>query len=139
MCTITLLEPRPYHALRQDVNFHSVSRLGEVLAFAFHEPASQIPRTGMRKAIFIATVWCFRPRITSKSRFTHFSIDGRSRWRVTFASTFVAANETECNMHKFIAYYRVSTKRQGQSGLGLDAQRQAVATHLASVQGQLVA
>lgn len=40
---------------------------------------------------------------------------------------------------KFIAYYRVSTKRQGLSGLGLDAQRESVATYLTSVHGRLVA
>ena len=34
-------------------------------------------------------------------------------------------------MPDFVAYYRVSTDRQGSSGLGLDAQRQAVASHIA--------
>lgn len=38
----------------------------------------------------------------------------------------------------FIAYYRVSTKRQGRSGLGLEAQREAVAGHLAAHPGRLV-
>jgi DNA invertase Pin-like site-specific DNA recombinase len=39
---------------------------------------------------------------------------------------------------KFIAYYRVSTDRQGRSGLGLDAQRHAVTQHLAGGDWQLI-
>jgi DNA invertase Pin-like site-specific DNA recombinase len=39
----------------------------------------------------------------------------------------------------FVAYYRVSTDRQGRSGLGLDAQREAVARYLAGVGGTLIA
>lgn len=40
---------------------------------------------------------------------------------------------------KFIAYYRVSTARQGRSGLGLEAQRESVMAFLNGGQWQLVA
>src|SRR5262245_7338867 len=41
-------------------------------------------------------------------------------------------------MTRFVAYYRVSTDKQGKSGLGLDAQRQAVAGFAAG-RGAIVA
>lgn len=40
---------------------------------------------------------------------------------------------------RYIAYYRVSTVRQGMSGLGLDAQRTATLTFLKSTEVELVA
>ena len=40
-------------------------------------------------------------------------------------------------MREFIAYYRVSTDRQGANGLGLAAQREAVARFIGS--GELIA
>ena len=39
---------------------------------------------------------------------------------------------------RFVSYLRVSTDQQGRSGLGLEAQREAVAQHVAGVGGRIV-
>jgi len=39
----------------------------------------------------------------------------------------------------FVAYYRVSTAKQGQSGLGLEAQREAVERYVRAVGGMVLA
>lgn len=49
-----------------------------------------------------------------------------------------AASGEPSGPRAFIAYYRVSTAQQGSSGLGLEAQRDAVARHIASTGGRLV-
>ncbi len=41
-------------------------------------------------------------------------------------------------MVKLVAYYRVSTARQGRSGLGLDAQRTAVRQYAKAVDGEVI-
>ena len=41
-------------------------------------------------------------------------------------------------MKKYVAYYRVSTAKQGRSGLGLEAQENTTTSYLDSVKGELV-
>jgi len=50
-----------------------------------------------------------------------------------------AARKAAGNAALYVAYFRVSTKKQGRSGLGLDAQRESVTVYLAGVKGKLIA
>jgi len=61
---------------------------------------------------------------------------------VTFAASNVATNETRQKMtpriDKYVGYYRVSTQKQGLSGLGLAAQQTTVTSYVATMHGKLV-
>ena len=46
---------------------------------------------------------------------------------------------TAQNAPRYVAYYRVSTQKQGRSGLGLEAQKEAVAQHVRRDGGKVVA
>ena len=46
---------------------------------------------------------------------------------------------TAQNAPRYVAYYRVSTQKQGKSGLGLEAQKEAVAQHVRRDGGKVVA
>jgi DNA invertase Pin-like site-specific DNA recombinase len=57
---------------------------------------------------------------------------------MTIHATTSRGEITMKNAAKFVAYYRVSSKKQGRSGLGLDAQRDAAAGHAARDGGRIV-
>jgi DNA invertase Pin-like site-specific DNA recombinase len=64
---------------------------------------------------------------------SHEQIDNRIREMARKISGLEYADR------RYIAYYRVSTLQQGASGLGLEAQREAVGRYVFSVAGEIIA
>lgn len=63
----------------------------------------------------------------------------RAAARLSPALDALTAAAAAAPPRRFVAYLRISTEGQGRSGLGLEAQRQAVATYLAQSGGELLA
>jgi DNA invertase Pin-like site-specific DNA recombinase len=58
---------------------------------------------------------------------------------ITFTQTVIRENVMSIKGKRFVSYLRVSTTKQGESGLGLEAQRAAVARYVAVESGRIVA
>jgi DNA invertase Pin-like site-specific DNA recombinase len=73
------------------------------------------------------------------------SVDATSRWgnkrrpHLEAGGNDAWVNIAHSERRRFVAYYRVSTRQQGRSGLGLEAQRSAVVNFLVTNRGELFA